>query len=119
MKFLLLFLLFFPLKANEWTTQQIVLESSYDLILLADWRQTSNFHQTWCNKKPVYECNPLLDKFPSQKSINEACIASAISHLIISNYLGDNRISWQAVTLSIEFCFVAHNQTKLEIALKW
>jgi len=108
----------------------VALESGYLAALLVDWRQTSDYHRhtspclqrvcqpgdttyTYLNAEvanPVPEENPLLGHYPSQATINAACLLSAAGHLLISQLLPTGwRPVWQGVTLGIELGMVARN----------
>ena len=116
--------LFSPCRAEDtWTTTDIILEASFQAVLLVDWRQTSDFHRQWtpqaeanasaCGNQSFCEGNPLLGNYPTQAHINRWCIATGVGHLVISNYLSRKyRTTWQGVTLGLESVNIATNGIK-------
>ena len=104
-------------KANDpWTSTQIVMESAFQVSLLCDWRQTSDFH-----KYHIYESNGILGRHPSQAEINRWFLFCGMSHLIITNYLPSKyRVAWSSVSLAIEASVVHKNATgNIRVAVKF
>lgn len=119
-RLLLVLLVAVSASAEEWTPVEIGLEASYQLLLLADWKQTSEFHKmtTYDWNGPggnlqyhrVEEANPFLPRDPKQRTINAACAVSAVGHFLISNALTHRyRMTWQSTTVLIEASFVRRN----------
>ena len=105
-----------PLKAiDSWTPTQIVLESTYQVALLADWRQSSDFHRT-----KIYETNPMLGKYPTQASLNQYFLISSVNHLLISSFLStEYRPYFQGISIIFQGCFVAHNQCDCKVFIRF
>ena len=101
--------------ADPWTKTQIGLEIGYQVALLCDWRQTSDFHKPYTDEKGKRweyqkEANPLLGERPKQSTINNWCLLSSVGHVLISHYLpSEYRTVWQGVTFGIELDVVAYN----------
>ena len=109
-------LLLGPLAASEpWSKRDVAMETTYQVLLLMDWRQTSDFHKqgyydgagVW---RSVGERNMFLGSQPSQAKINLICLASSLGHLWISNSLSSrDRVMWQGLTIGVEVLAVSNN----------
>ena len=107
--------LLMPAKADDWTKNEVVLESSYQILLLADWRQTSNFHRyeygdVFTGTHSIGEKNMFLGRKPNQATINIFCLVSSIGHLLVSRAMDHKeRVFWQSATILIEVSAVTGN----------
>ena len=125
--FLLMLLAYSPAISSEpLSNTEIVLETSYQVLLVMDYKQTSQFHkyvlpetdgfghsynwQPGLDRRLIKEINPFLPKFPSQATINRVFILSSIGHIIITKQLSHTgRAYWQASTISVEAWVVNSN----------
>ena len=121
--------------AEPWTKTEVALEAAFQLVLLADYNQTSQFHKFTLPMTDPYghpisygpaidiyrikEANPLLPKYPSQRTINGVFIGSALGHALITHYLSHTgRAYWQASTLSVEL-WVVNSNYNLGVSVKF
>lgn len=121
--------------AEPWTKTEVALEAAFQLVLLADYNQTSQFHKftlpttdgyghtitysPGVDTRLIKEANPLLPKFPNQRTINRVFIGSAIGHALITHHLSHiGRAYWQASTLSVEL-WVVNSNYNLGVSLKF
>ncbi len=107
--------------SEPWTKTEVALEAAYQVALVVDWKQTSEFHRTILpgENRVMKEMNPILGSHPSQGAINLTCLVSAVGHYLVSDSLNHkNRLRWQGATAMIEMSFVAHNY-KLGVRVKW
>jgi hypothetical protein len=140
LKSILLLLMVSTLQAGEpWTKTEVALETGFQILLLIDWKQTSEFHRhrvpvhypktdPYGNTitgpdsylSPIHENNPFLGAHPSQARINAACLLTSLGHVAISNMLssGRHRIAWQASTIWIEALVVKGN-ANLGVHIRW
>ena len=111
---------------NAWTPSDTKWETTYQVVLLADFLQTLQIsdrsrdprtYRYYYDKDGSYKCfiphcetNPMLGKFPTRKEVTVYFLESAASHLLISYLLpAKARTWWQGATIAIEVGYVAHN----------
>ena len=136
--FLYFLILTTSLRANDpWSKQNILLETAYQITLYIDWKQTSAFHKYTLDKfgpktdayghyytyppnmYMISEINPLLPKYPKQRTINAVCIGAAIGHVIITDCISSkNRIYWQSITTTAEI-LVIYNNYSIGVRIQW
>lgn len=109
-----------PVKAaDEWTGEEVVLESVYMAALVMDLRQTDYIAG---HPGEYEEVNPALKSHPSESDVRKHFAAGALAHWLISDLLTGTKYKkpWQVTTLAIQIGFVAHNYQiglKVELAV--
>ncbi len=106
--FFLLFLLLIPTSfaADPWDKEQIILESTYMLALVADWSQTLYISE----HEEFVETNPILGRRPDRGEVNAYFALSALTHFAVSYFLPSRyRDFWISYWLGYEIAFVQRN----------
>lgn len=99
--FLLIFLLFSSSSSatEPWSTQDIVLESTWLAFHLIDWGQALDIADQLTKYSEV---NPILGKHPSRDKVHLYFGATALAHLGITYILPQKyRPYWQMITIGI------------------
>lgn len=100
--------------ADPWSDGDIAREVAWQALHLIDWGQTRSIAK---NPDQYRELNPILGEHPSIGRVNTYMAASAIAHIIVSDYLsGDWRTAWQWVTIGITASAV-HNNYRIGLRL--
>ncbi len=106
----LVLLFFIPVKgvtADKWSTQDVLLETTFGVLKFIDWRQTRTIAK---NPDMRTESNPLLGWNPTVATVDKYFLATAVLHLIITHYLPqEHRIWWQGLFITLNGANVAHN----------
>jgi len=117
-------------ETSKWTTADTVFETTWQVLNVVDWRQTSNIHNTFAvsNTDPltghqtfaVYEeGNKILGKHPKQSSINQYFVTTALLHYTVSRVLPTKgRHTWQAATI-VYTLTVVRNNVSVGVKLSW
>jgi hypothetical protein len=111
------------LGSTPWTKTDVVLEATYQFLLVVDWRQTSNFHKMAKSQGNLSyettEWNPLFGPRPSQATINTWFLVGSIGHFATSSVLsGKARTGWQSATVVVQAYAVGHNYS-LGVRICW
>jgi len=95
----------YALSHEEFSTGDIIRQSAYTLITIADWRLTKNFR-----KEGLKELNPILGDYPSQSKVDTLVFGAIVSHYLISYFLSGNyREAWQYFFIMTEIKAVSYN----------
>lgn len=121
-KFMITFMMLFFL--TNWNTEEIVLESTWQVLHILDWGTTLNIVDR--QNEGYYELNPILGEHPSRSKVNLYMFAGAVLHPIIVHYLprdleilGINlkpKRSFQGISIGMSGGCVINN---FSIGLKW
>jgi len=98
--------------ADEWHTQDTILEATYLALHITDWAQTRYAsRQTYQNGNPHYdEANPIIGTHPSYGKINAYFIVTGIGHVWLSSIMPERaRSMFQYVTIGVELDSTIHN----------
>jgi hypothetical protein len=109
------------LSAQDWSTEDTKREVAFQMLLLVDWKQTSEIHRTISKETGKYllESNEILGERPPQRRINQYFATCAVGHLVVSRLLhGKYRIAWQHATITLEG-FVVVGNASAGIRIKW
>ncbi len=91
----------------EWTTQDTILEISWQGLHLVDWGQTLDIAK---HPNQFNEINPIIGKHPSTSTVNTYMACSAISHALISYILPKKyRPYWQIGSIAVTSSLIYHN----------
>lgn len=93
--------------ADEWTKQDIILESTWQVLQFVDWKQT----RVIANHPELYEeKNPIFGSHPSTGKVDAMFAAGALLHVGITHVLPkEYRVYWQAVTIGMSAACVINN----------
>lgn len=102
--------------ADKWTTQDYVLEATWESLHIIDYGQSLNIANS---PSRYWEINPLLGSHPSKENVHLFMISTAILHPIISHFLPRHfeilgfdihpRTSFQSISIGISSGLVAYN----------
>ena len=112
MRYLLILLLLSG--CSTWSTQDIVMESTWQALHVIDWQQTLNVAD---NPDQYYELNPFIGKHPSRGKVNSSMGLYAVGHAVITHYIPRGwqcwklpcRTYWQGITLGTKAGIVYWN----------
>lgn len=116
MRYLTLLLSFIPsiAQADDWSRNDIYREALYLSLLTIDCQQTRFGAR---HQERFEEGNPLLGKHPSVGKINNICVATGISHVLIAGLLPEKwRYAFQGFSIIIETGIVGTNYSA---GVKW
>ena len=106
--FLLILALSLPIlsQASDWTLSDTARETTYQVLALADWRQTQDIS----NHQGYYEQNPILELHPSTAQINSYFAVTSLIHAGIAYMLPPKwRTPFEYVSIGVEVGAVTHN----------
>lgn len=102
--------------ADEWTTQDTILQSVYTMLHVVDWGQTYNFTQRQdqdmtTGEVTIYtESNPIMGNRPHRDTVNIYFATSLVAHAAISYTLPRPwREYWQGFGIGLEASMVGWN----------
>ena len=82
---------------SEWNKQDTILETTWLIIHIIDYRQTLFISD---NYNKYYERNPILGKYPSKDKINYYMLTTGLIHPVVSYILPKKyRTMWQGITI--------------------
>lgn len=109
---LLLFVPTIGMTADKWSKQDKVLEATWLVLQVVDWRQTRQIAQN-----PYYwEMNPILGRYPSVMKVDIYFLVTAVLHSVITHYLPKKyRALWHTASIGASGFCVTHNSLELRI----
>ena len=108
MKLLLLSLCLMPTIAHaEWSTTDTVMEATYAVVHIMDWRQTRAIVGSEGRWR---ETNNILGDHPSRDRVDTWFAGTLAGHALVSYLLPDKcRTAWQTLTIGMEATTVVRN----------
>ena len=104
MKSLLFMLVFISLYTQTfagpaWTTEDIWLESAWQVLHVADWGQTRYISES----ADYWEVNPILGRHPSRREVDAFFVLTSVLHWVISDSVGArDRLRWQWISIGVK-----------------
>ena len=92
--------------ADPWSTEDILLETAFQIALAIDWAQTHEI----VNDPKRKEINPILGSYPSHRKVDELILLASLSHILMTNYIPqEHRKLWLEFSIAIELVAINHN----------
>ena len=99
--------------ADPWSTEDILLETAFQIALAIDWAQTHEI----VDRPDKREHNPILGPHPSHRKVDEYFLLASISHLLIADQLSHKyRKWWTTAWIGVQL-YVINNNHRVNIRI--
>jgi len=89
-----------------WSKGDKIREATWMVLHVVDYKQTQ-----YAMDRPdeFKELNPLLGEHPSEGRLNTLAIVGGLFHILVTDYLEENRTLWQNITIGLKVVCVVNN----------
>jgi hypothetical protein len=107
---LVLLVAMLPASAQDWKSSDVILESTAQALIVADWLQTAQIERKTQAGCPIHETNPLIGNTCNRGRLNRYFAASMVLQFLAVRFASDDVRPWiEAVSIGVEAGCVGNN----------